>query len=317
MPIVNWKATERCITTPIPSSHQSLANVKFRLDPNESPTVDDVRHIEGPQDWDRFTPELFVDIDVARLLSDTRLAPDNIAISVIVRDRDLGRFERVQEWGLDSLPEDAWSLNPALERFSRSVRLDVTIVATPRAPVIDGTSSPMPPGTLLAVKTFRIRAPSPGLDFPFKFVQPEKMAEQPGLHRATVCYRTLGRRRPTPRAVRPDRGVAEQGLRRQVSCIERPPYRRSRGSHRSQHRGSSMGRRVDEGPRTRIRRRQRRARKPRLSCRRFGHTGARIDARRPAFDLPPAPWPITTTAVVLETGASRSGFWQSEAIAKP
>ena len=188
MPIVNWKATERCITTPIPSSHQSLANVKFRLDPNESPTVDDVRHIEGPQDWDRFTPELFVDIDVARLLSDTRLAPDNIAISVIVRDRDLGRFERVQEWGLDSLPEDAWSLNPALERFSRSVRLDVTIVATPRAPVIDGTSSPMPPGTLLAVKTFRIRAPSPGLDFPFKFVQPEKMAEQPGLHRATVCY---------------------------------------------------------------------------------------------------------------------------------
>ena len=188
MPIVNWKATERCVTTPIPLSHQSFANVKFRLDPNESPTVDDVRHIEGPQDWDRFTPELFVDINVPRLVSDTTLAPDNIAISVIVRDRDLGRFERVHEWGLDNLPDDAWSLSPALKRFSRSVRLDVTLVATPRASAIGSAPTPMPKGTVLAAKTFRVRAPNPGLDFPFKFVPPEKMAEQPGLHRGTVCY---------------------------------------------------------------------------------------------------------------------------------
>lgn len=188
MSTVNWKATERCVTTPIPPSHQSLANVKFRLDPNDDPSVDDVRHIEGSHDWNRFAPELFVDIDVGKLVSDTKLAPDDITISVIVRDRDLGKFEKVTEWHLDGLPDDAWSLSPALDRFSKSVRLDITIVATPRASVINGASTPMSKGTLLAAKTFRIRAPQPGPDFPIKFVQPEKMAEQPGLHRTTVCY---------------------------------------------------------------------------------------------------------------------------------
>lgn len=188
MQAVNWKATERCVTTPTPLSHQSLANVKFRLDPNDAPSVADVRHIEGAQDWTRFTPELFADIDIEKLVFDTKLAPKDIAISVVVRDRDLGKFEKVTEWRLDGLPDDAWPLSPALDRFSRSVRLDITIVATPRASVINAHDKPVPKGTLLAAKTFRIRAPQPGLDFPIKFVQPEKMAEQPGLHSSTVCY---------------------------------------------------------------------------------------------------------------------------------
>ena len=188
MPSINWKARERCVTPPVPSSHRSLANVKLRLDTNEYPTSDEVFNIEQSQDWNRFTPELFVDIDLAMLLSDTNLQQDDIAISVIVRDRDLGRFEKVQEWCLDNLPEDAWSLSQALERFSRSVRLDVSVVATPRASIRGAQSVPLPKGTVLAAKTFKIRSPSRAFDFPFKFVAAEEMAQQPGLDRNTVCY---------------------------------------------------------------------------------------------------------------------------------
>ena len=188
MSAINWKATERCVTPPVPSSHRSLANVKLRLDANEHPTSDEVFHIEQSQDWNRFTPELFVNIDLATLLSDTNLQQDDIAVSVIVRDRDLGRFEKVQEWCLDNLPEDAWSLSQALERFSRSERLDVSVVATPRASILGAQSVPLPKGTVLAAKTFKIRSPSSAFDFPFKFVEPEQMEQQLGLNRNTVCY---------------------------------------------------------------------------------------------------------------------------------
>ena len=188
MPAINWKATERFVTTLVPSSHRSLANVKLRLETNEHPTSAEVFHIEQSQDWNRFTPELFVDIDIATLLSDTKFEADDIAISVIVRDRGLGRFEKIQEWRLDNLPEDAWSLSQALERFSRSVHLDLSVVATPRASIIGPKSVPIPKGTVLAAKTFKIRLPSRMLDFPFKLVAPEEMERQQGLDRNTVYY---------------------------------------------------------------------------------------------------------------------------------
>ena len=190
MPTVNWRVTERCTTTPAPSFHQSLANVKFRFHHDESPTVDDVRHIDGPQDWETCSPEIFFDIDVDQLLVDTSLAPGDITISVVVRDRDLGRFERVHELSLSDLPADAWPLRPLLKRFSWSRRLDISIVATSRTspPGLVSSATAMPKGTLLGAKTFRVRARASGLDFPFKFVQPELMAEQPGLSRTTVCY---------------------------------------------------------------------------------------------------------------------------------
>ena len=71
--------------------------------------METVRHIETLSDWERLTPELFVDVDAAALTADTKLMPDDIVVSVIVRDRNLNKFETVQSWPLDQLPEDAWS----------------------------------------------------------------------------------------------------------------------------------------------------------------------------------------------------------------
>lgn len=185
---INWRTTERQVTTPVPSSHRSLANVKFRLDGNGDPVSDEVFYVETQQDWVGFNPELFMDVDVAALTSDTDLKHDDIALSVIVRDRDLGRFEAVQEWRLDDLPEDGWPLDGALDRFSRSLRLDISVVATPRISAVGADGASLLKGTLLAVKTFKIRSPSRALDFPFRIVEPEEMAKHPGLYRETVFY---------------------------------------------------------------------------------------------------------------------------------
>ena len=187
MPTLNWKAAERYVTTPSPFSERALANVKFRLEMIEAPGVETVRHIETLSDWERLTPELFVDVDVAALTADTKLTPDDIVVSVIVRDRNLNKFETVHSWPLDQLPEDAWSLSEALKRFSLSARLDVIVVATPQTSVTNWESTLIPQGTLLSSKNFEIRIRSRETDFPFKFVEPEDMAKQ-GIDRGTVCY---------------------------------------------------------------------------------------------------------------------------------
>ena len=185
---VNWKAAERCVTMAIPSSDRSLANVKLRLEMSESPSAEQVRHIENLYDWGRFTPELFIDINEVTLRNDTGLTKGQIIISVIVRDRDLNKFEKIHEWTLHDLPEGAWPLGKSLHDFSWSARLDIAVVATPYCSVTSEKPPPIPKGTLLATKVFKIRVPSHGLDLPFKFVEPEKMARLSGLNRTTVCY---------------------------------------------------------------------------------------------------------------------------------
>ena len=183
---LNWKASERCLTTPVPSSDRSLENVKFRLTANETPTTDEMRRLDEPQQWHRFSPELFLDVDANTLIADTGLPRDGIVLSVIVRDRELGKFERIGEWSLDELPDDVLSLGVDLERFSCSTPLDVVVVASPHGQFRNGDSMPIPHGTLLASKVFKIRAPSRGVDFPFKFVEPDEMVKA-GFARSTVC----------------------------------------------------------------------------------------------------------------------------------
>ena len=184
---LNWKATERWVTTPGPYSDQALANVRLRLSAGEEPTAETVRHIESVAEWDRLSPELFIHVDTPTLAADTKLKPNDILISVIVRDRELSRFEVVQSWPLSSLPSDSWSLDQALQRFSRSVRLDVIVVATPNVSKANGKSASMPAAAILATKAFKIRTPRYALDFPFRIVEPKEM-EQQGLDANTVCY---------------------------------------------------------------------------------------------------------------------------------
>ena len=175
---LNWKASERCTTTPVPSSDRSLANVKFRLTMNEAPTADEIRHLDESALASHFTPELLVDVDAGMLTSDTGLTKDDIVISVIIRDREIGLFKKIGQWPLDYVPGDLLTLND-IEGYHLT-RLDVVVVATPK------NGLDYAPGTLLASKAFKIRAPRQRADFPFRLVDPEEMAKV-GYDRGTVC----------------------------------------------------------------------------------------------------------------------------------
>ena len=184
---LNWRASEACITAPYPSSSRSLANVKLRLDANESLATDEERRIESVENWDRLTPELLLDIDMATLTGDTRLPVEGIVVSVIVRDRDLNKFEQIAAWPLSDLPQDTWPLGGIHDRFSRAARLDVVVVATPDTSALRYESIPIPKGAVIAAKTFKIRVPSRGFDLPVVLVDPSAMEEK-GLDRNTVCF---------------------------------------------------------------------------------------------------------------------------------
>ena len=172
MTALNWKASERRVTAPVPSSDRALANVKFRLNMNETCTADEIRRVEQLH-LQRFNPELLFDVDAATLVSDTGVTADGIVISVIIRDRELGLFEKQGQWPLGELPEDLWGID--LQRFS-FCRLDVVVIASP------AESS----GTLLATKAFKIREPSQRIDIPIKFVEPDELAKE-GFDRGTIC----------------------------------------------------------------------------------------------------------------------------------
>lgn len=183
---IAWKAVEHRVTPPFPTSDRSLGNVKFRLGRNEEPTAEEDRRIENADDWDGLTPELFMDADSDTLSNDTGIPADNILVSVICRDRNLCKFEKVVTWSLRNLP-DAWPLSQVLNQFSRSARFDVVVVATlcPNAPEVSRLS--IPPKAALATKCFKIRVRSRGLDVPIKFVEPSELVGQ-GLDRTAVCF---------------------------------------------------------------------------------------------------------------------------------
>ena len=184
---IAWKAVEHCVTPPFPTSDRSLANVKFRLEGNQEPTSDEDRRIESAQDWDGLTPELFLDADAVALSDDTGVRTDDIEVSVICRDRNLCKFERVATWPLRGLPKDAWSLSRVLNRFSYSTRFDVVVVATVRSDAPKRSRLSIPVQASLAEKCFKVRVLGRGLDVPIRFVEPVELVGQ-GLDRRSVCF---------------------------------------------------------------------------------------------------------------------------------
>ena len=188
MTAFNWSATERRVTSLNPSSDRSLGNVRFRIDPGADPSADEVIHIENGREWDAIKPELFVNIDVPLLLADTSMESDELIVSAILRDRELGIFEKVESWPLDGLPDDGYLLAEAFGRCSRSTRMDVCVVVSHRGTRGGNGLSAVQRGTIVALKAFKIRSRRQALDFPVKFVNPEDMERIAGLDRKTVFH---------------------------------------------------------------------------------------------------------------------------------
>ena len=158
---------------PFPTSDRSLSGVRFRLTPSADPSPDTVRYVDDGTLDAEFHPELFLDVNVDQLASDTQLPIEDLVVSVIVRDRVLNWFQKIEAWPVDELPEDGWSIGPSLNRVSADSRIDIAVVATPRSP-----SAGIPDGTVLARKVFVLRSQVQILDDLVRKVDPEAMEQE-------------------------------------------------------------------------------------------------------------------------------------------
>lgn len=185
-PALTWRASESCVTAPSPSSERCLEDVTFRLRESEEPSRTGVFHVQQDQDWEMCRPELFLPVDERALVSDTGVSPESLVIAVVVRDRVLGRFERVAEWPLNGIPRDAWPL--PLRRFSWSTQLDVAVLAAlSSSPITDVAPNELSKGAVFATRIFKVRPPRQMLDFPIRHVSPAEM-EKEGVSPGTALY---------------------------------------------------------------------------------------------------------------------------------
>ena len=111
-PALTWRASETCVTAPAPSSERCLEDVTFRLRQSEEPSRNGVFHLQQDQDWETCRPEIFLAVDGHALASDAGVPRESLVIAVVVRDRMLGRFERVAEWPLDRTPPRRLAASP-------------------------------------------------------------------------------------------------------------------------------------------------------------------------------------------------------------
>ena len=107
----NWNASETEPIEPFGVSQKALDECKLRLQPGEDFMTTDVWSVEDPSFWDVFAPELIIELDAEDLQDATGLKPDDATLSVVIRDRELNKFLKVEEWPVWDLPDTAVSLS--------------------------------------------------------------------------------------------------------------------------------------------------------------------------------------------------------------
>ena len=121
------------------------------------------------------------------LVDATGLDPEEVMLSVVIRDRNLNRFARVYQWEVLSLPARPVELITAWSKFSRSGRVDVSVVATPLETKDRGPGIALHKGDIVARRTFKIRTMTQSVKTPTRWVSPE-VFEQLGVSRDTVWF---------------------------------------------------------------------------------------------------------------------------------
>jgi len=191
MPNLTWNAREHHQTYPFPFSEHALDNVQFRLGHEEdvgfSPL--EIRRIDKVEDWEGCSPELLIELDEAALMADTGVSKEEIEFSVIVRDRDLNKFEKVKSWPLVTIPIEPISLVEDLQSFSWARRLDIAVIASLASSSEESEFRASQKGSVLANKTFSVRVGAGrfAFDIPRVLVDPEAFVER-NMDRNTVWY---------------------------------------------------------------------------------------------------------------------------------
>lgn len=169
----NWNASETEPIEPFGVSQTALDECKLRLQPGEDFMTTDVWSIEDPSFWDVFAPELIIELDVEDLRDATGLELDDATLSVVIRDRELNKFLKVEEWPVLAIPDTTVILSSHARKFSHSERLDICVHVSPASSEERGAGIVENRGEVVARKVFRIRAITQKSKFPHRWMKPE------------------------------------------------------------------------------------------------------------------------------------------------
>lgn len=170
-----WRHSESREIRPFRVSDQALRDVGFRMSQateysrdNPWSTIVEPHELVPPN----FYPSFNLDIDLDRLASDTGINPGELTLFIVARDPAIWRSECIADWPVRELPE-RYSLSDqqlAMLSGARGLQFDVQI--TPRDELSPGEGRATQPGQIVGTKTFAIKVPSEGVDFPVQVVPP-------------------------------------------------------------------------------------------------------------------------------------------------
>ena len=171
---ISWSANETESIEPFKTFSRGLELCALRLRPSESFGQADTRVITEPDFWTVFQPEVRISANMDELADATGLDPDGIMVSVVIRDRDLNKFSRAYQCEAWALPAEPVELSSAWSEFSRSGRVDVSVVATPMETADRGPGVASHKADVVARRTFKLRTMTQSSKIPTRWVPSEE-----------------------------------------------------------------------------------------------------------------------------------------------
>ncbi len=145
-----------CRFAPFPD--RRLSNEPYTLEAEESNRPVEPRFVISTEDVDSLTNALGCN-------------PDDLVLGLTVRSRHLRRYERIAEWVLSSLPEEAWS--PSAQQMKplqtgRDIDFILSLRVSSKRRELSRLGLDI--GKVIVRKEFSIREPSDTITFPFEWV---------------------------------------------------------------------------------------------------------------------------------------------------
>ena len=180
-----WTATETRTLEPFLTEHAALDGLRFRCTPDEPPSDEHVHWFDAESLPERFTPELFLDVDTDLLELGVGIPVDDLRLVVVVRDRAVKRWDLIGAWPIGENPLE-FEL-PVLDarRYAPGRRMEFVVMVTPSTelPALEGRAHL--PTQVVASRSFHVRIRRDGSRFNVATVPPEWFIEH-GMLRNTV-----------------------------------------------------------------------------------------------------------------------------------
>lgn len=182
---LSWNATETENIEPFADAGAALEGTMLRLSPDDDFDATELRVFESDVKWDLAQPELHISVDAKLAVDKAKIVEDELAVGIVIRDRELNRFALARQWVLDEVPDQPVPLANLMSEFSRSMSIDFFVYLFTGVTKDRGVRIAGRRGEVVARKGFKVRLMSRRSKFPRVWKHPDDFVEI-GLPRDTL-----------------------------------------------------------------------------------------------------------------------------------